>query len=1264
MEYQSYDELYWDFIRKGIEKKNGDYPVSGILYSTGPTGNGKTFGTFNKKNGVNLIDKITHAGLKSIFITHRHNILTDVVNSIKKNGNQYVFMYSTSDTVRSAISETILANDPNGFTPPSLDSFIDELLHKKPDWWLIEDRVDKFLNLVKESRSQAADSKRFRDMGQYKMAKRIDAEFEINAGIITNTLIRNAIALDVLCEKDEENKKNLKIREKFRKNLWIRRVLPGIAWHDDNIQILIMTTSKISKSFYDGVRKNSIIQKNLRDHVIFIDEFDFQEEEILNSMINNQSIREPLSCLNQLATTGQDAILSRNIIKSKKIKESMLKIIDESKKLFEEIDVDFPNHKPLCVMPDKPIGKNLNILKNHIVHHAEGFRIIREEIGPCVINGSDVKDNKKSMSVISLINKVDYLIMKLKTSISKMESDQRKAFLRACFDTNNDGEVSRITKILNTESSYVSFYDKEQLDFVQSGIPYVAQKMFGHSNYFLHHKSDGFDDYKLGFEVFGMNATPESVIISLAFRNLVIGLSATSEIDRVFENFDTKFISDVLRWSRDHWNPESPYSPPIIGNEEMSVEVEQCVKNSMSLKNKKRNTQYTNEIYDLSSVNDPDVEEMWIDAFEVVKGHIHNRESGYDHKKDRLFAQINSIHAFSKDDHQSAISFSITFAPLQNLIKSDNLSGYMNRFGIYTLQRNEYSDYLSEIQGLGLKSIYPIECNSKPILLVFFNAELSKTDNFMDKYNEIYRISFKYGVKVMIVTQHKSTSNGINLDYCFIDEHGNEIKSDITSIYFIDNHHHFFSLNDSSSESETSYSDILVEKTKMLHRLCYLHMYGEIDSSSLSNHSTTINHLGNFETKEEELISINGLYKKTDDFNRTVASYFIQQLGRINRSWSPVKNIKIVIDSDVAKILFDFSQRWIGFESYKKNMSEIADITFNFISERFEKKMRNYKIKALKQSLKNKPQPPEKADQAIDDLLKSIKKSRSKNDIAFTKKIASKWSNLRQAVLRHDYTHKIDTEDLNDNLIKTVGETLSFDIPSDFNGESLYYNPHSHIFLANKDQGSIRYRIDDYYDVIRQNEIICKYFYAKDFRTSALCSTGIEQRKMLHPTVTQRILSGAIGEESIRALLYDYNIKTDDFPVDPRILELYDFSIKGRDDIYIDAKMWSEHTKRIAEINYKEGEKSNFDNLQSHLNKIRELVNPKAKLLVINLITNNKNCTPNFKKIDMSPATNFDDADIVFLDGCIVEDQPNTLTLGFKQLFQYGGLLDQYNGDK
>lgn len=67
-----------------------------------------------------------------------------------------------------------------------------------------------------------------------------------------------------------------------------------------------MTTQKLVSSFYDGRRKVRMSSKELRNYVIFIDEFDYQAEVLQEYLAQAQWVQEPPECLGQLLEGDAD----------------------------------------------------------------------------------------------------------------------------------------------------------------------------------------------------------------------------------------------------------------------------------------------------------------------------------------------------------------------------------------------------------------------------------------------------------------------------------------------------------------------------------------------------------------------------------------------------------------------------------------------------------------------------------------------------------------------------------------------------------------------------------------------------------------------------------------------------------------------------------------------------------------------------------------------------------------------------------------------
>lgn len=188
------------------------------------------------------------------------------------------------------------------------------------------------------------------------------------------TLIQNIKLLEKEAKKQkekygEEHELTQAARQRvadFRRHVWVRRILPAIAWRDEKQHLLIMTTQKMVSSFYDGRRKVKMSSKELRNYIIFIDEFDYQSEVLQEYLAQAQWVQEPPECLGQLLDGGRRLLQRMQYVETEPapmIRERLEKFINDLDSALTDKHVDLTHARSLVIplqqyLDNKPFGEH------------------------------------------------------------------------------------------------------------------------------------------------------------------------------------------------------------------------------------------------------------------------------------------------------------------------------------------------------------------------------------------------------------------------------------------------------------------------------------------------------------------------------------------------------------------------------------------------------------------------------------------------------------------------------------------------------------------------------------------------------------------------------------------------------------------------------------------------------------------------------------------------------------------------------------------
>jgi hypothetical protein len=236
------------------------------------------------------------------------------------------------------------------------------------------------------------------------------------------------------------------------------------------------------------------------------------------------------------------------------------------------------------------------------------------------------------------------------------------------------------------------------------------------------------------------------------------------------------------------------------------------------------------------------------------------------------------------------------------------------------------------------------------------------------------------------------------------------------------------------------------------------------------------------------------------------------------------------------------------------------------------------------------------------------------------------WRRLREAALKHDFADEVLQE-----------YDAVFSSPYLQNGE-LYLTPEMDVIPAHLAQPDTRFRrLNRVYDLISRNKTIRKYFAQRGYELDF----SLDGQYGFVPYFYQAVLSGAIGEEAISALLLEQGIRFEDMP--DALFEVADLKVMEK-RWYIDCKNYSDATlERFSLTSEDEGfyHKLSGEYFRRRAiekwNQIAEVEGNHVCLMYINLATSQERLLQYYRcDGDQLEAVNhFSEAHIVVVQGAL-----------------------------
>lgn len=1277
----SYNYLIHNAIIKACNLSTGRKGIAGLCGVEGPTGLGKSSALFrSSEDGLAVLEQIKQKGLQAIMVTHRWNILHDVYHNAKNmqdsNGNVFKIsvLYSKDEAVICAVAQKPLPHEY-------------QLKEKFPDPF---ESINCISQLGEECLSNSTRSKLEKNCREIlKLNKLIEfrqKNFFDSIGAmkgydekVLSSLCSDVERIILQCMKNlEKNIKKYKHNELlyqqakqkldvFRGNQWVRRILPAIAWRDDDHHLLIMTTQKLFASFYDGKEKVRMSSSQLKDKVIFIDEFDYQADVLQQSLAQSQIIQEPPECIGQLLEVGKRLLARIEHIKNPVVPDlhsNLKQLLENLEKELMDNAIDLQHSRAFVVPLEKyeegtPFGAKYLFRSDHLIS-SERLSLHQTSAGFEVESGN--KYNDESIDVGSFLRLMEKYIRRLGMLLSPLTTDESETYMylqrihQLLFDAANDYKPSYYSQVLPGQSFHAlpNVNLPELKGMAKSNIlPNTHANIYGLTSWLLQTDSiDNFDSRRVKIKRALLPTTAEGLLVSLASRNLVFALSATSYIERAIGNFDVRWVKNALEYigqardgtkeksflgdtfvdrSQEWFSKPIPYIPSEEDKEGQLKTITSLVKAKSDLRKSKLKTVVCNFDEEISQAEFDEIKmNLAPDFFGVEVS-----DFTYNFRKGTLLKVLYTLKVAAKSvDHKGHLTFVNSMKYVRKWLLED-VAENSRQSCLWFKKIPDLLDKEFFVKHEKFSEIFiPVEIDQQPMIICLLNAEAQKIDGFNAAYQDV----FDLGVPVFVLTQVASATNGINLDYSLLNNP--KCKMDLTALYLIEAKHFYFSPWNKQEDDEEEMTHI----GNQLRNLEKLIRYSEISRREQKKYIMSI-----MKNSAFEINNLNRLYKATNDYLKNLAADIQQQVGRIERAWGHIPNITIYVCQDIANSL----RKYVNLPICSNNRQLISSLNNQLLDDLIHDQGQSFRD--MMRSISTRVQDGSKAVKIIDEsLVPAIREARSVCSLKSQNTIFKVWNDLGRAVLQHDLQWKPESAEYGISTIlqnwacfeRPKGSTIADDI---------WYDPKTWQFYNKYQKGYQQYNPELLYKVVQNHPDIIDWFNKKGYRTSYLpYLNDTEEQYLLHPKVVRRILQGRIGEESIRALLKGEKIET--AQTYDQTFELYDFEVLGS-SIYIDAKYWSHNMLQDADDKFELWLESGAQPDQAplalikRLEKIRSIKGPDAVLIIVNLLTHEE-CSLSLFSDSLELIDDLNHASIITLSGCLKYDN-YMITKGFKVLVQF-----------
>ena len=950
----------------------------------------------------------------------------------------------------------------------------------------------------------------------------------------------------------------------------------------------------------EGHHFERINMTNLEDYVIFLDEFDFLENDLIGLISSSPQIDNIFRFvqffyqemeINKLPLPSYPANASvrrriEGIVKSlKELQERGIRypqLNQFTRSIQSTSDKDKEDKKHSAIFRTSHIMTSERLLFRH---SERSFHLLH--------NSTDTEE--KTFRLQELVGRVggisERIIILLKALENTVDTEHLYTeILRQCYGgTEFERQLQQIVHFPRRRK-ILPFHTRRD-----------ALLEHGFSLYDIKDLGQVTDREEVELRHYSIYTTPEYILKDLVEQNLIFALSATADIPRCLHHFDLEWLqhqSDV------NW---------IEVDDQDKANVHHISREKAKARG---NTQLrVVELKELSECNYyPKLRELenYINGVSKDPDFGEGQDSQEGHRKRRLERFFSCL--------------------LWTLYQKDEVSGishllFFNSFRQIKLMVERYGNDKKFFRAIPrshdkLFSVFEIRFAEQDFLLVFYNAEQARIIRQTSASEAAFDALFHEGKPVFVVTQYLSAGNGVNLQYRASGD--SEEKSDFLNLYLLDQPFIYFGNPEKQASTDEKIAVIKeniwyqakLNAAKYTRDAYFQHILSEVHQPQTWNRQYHKNH----STKPDALL------------NR-IATY-IQAIGRIERTWD---------------VLIPYQSLVLSREVYADFRDFLSD-DYQYLREEREKLISHNLSQVLKQIEAQIPEfyyarshakdsrfalveynSREKITQLAHNL--PLVRSRQKPELRKT------WERLRQDVLSHDFQSKVLKE---------------FD--------AVYHSPlfeDACIYLTEDDEliPKTRYAPErdkkrDYNAVYRlpvENDTIRKYFAEQGYEMSFRHGSHY----FFTPFVYQAILKAAVAEEACKALMRKERLGIDVIP--DELFELIDLKLTDR-PYYIDCKHYSDGT--LAKFSLPEDEaqgKLTQGYLEEKAIKTWETLSQfsatEPKLIYLNF-TSWQDAPAEYYDERFYPVERFVDAKIILIRACIQLGKEDGYHPAFKELIQ------------
>lgn len=1118
---------------------------TGLKLVLGGTGLGKTHGI--RQAIKEHLEQNGEDKRKFIYITNRHNLITEFGQKLNSSGINTSYLKRNSEIIGELVESKQITNVIEHLASKGYFQFDEELKDK----YARERRLNKLIEDIESKRDLLKAEKDARS----DIAETLKKEINFDCDELYKCL-KNQMAL--IGSKDES------LHGELLSDPYVWMLFPYVEFQNsEDCHVLLVTIHKVLKGFFDG--RKDIKLASIEEKIIILDEFDFLEQEILKILCDEPSIVNPLEFVtifyHKFRHWSKSGFWESSAY-MKGVKEKFKEVIDYIDDQSGKIGISITDTIDFKVQENIASDKSYLLFQTNRIVTPKPF-FLREDGNSFYIQKLKSAD---SVSPFKLFNVLAIATNKILGIFNYYQKDQSlvEELIQHIWNQKNDNTAGRYHNYIKENS----LYHRSSRAGRKENKPYKDKSAYeiGFRLVKLIKRTNSFDPESAELNQVELFTSPEALIAKLSDNNLVFALSATADIERRLKSFDMKWLKENTNFIEvDEVDREIIKYRKQVKGEARKTEVN--FRLAKELDKTQPVTAYIESLYDLaffSKLNDSD--------------------NSATPRKSRVLRILDTIYwILNESSTYSHLIFTSSFDHFKRIMcERDQARNHFNTLG------KAFS--IKPAGGRSQDTYFELTFGGRTCKIIFLDADSAKKLQSDKKRLEEYYAHFNAD-KVIVITQYKSASNGVNLPCKNI---MGEIESDFEGIHLIDSEYFWF-------ESSTDPA-----QQKNVEKRAYWYLWKLLNAGEIYNHDFKA------ALSKSSIPHNNSLYLGVNEKVLNAIALFHQAIGRIERTNEHIPFVDVTLEEGVFREFHQFLTE----ESYTDIIKDRESITSSLILKVHEKvleKGSELQVRSGIAKAQSIASAEERSRATIRTILEEIEKVKNGlYDAQTASAIKRTWIEVREAVLKQDYKRRVAFEARDE--VMSVERDMAVETRA-INGNSELLMDISKLQIHNEKaikRNLFRWDLNFPYQHINKNRAIANYFVKHGYAAQYL-KPEQPVKHIFTPYIYQAILQGAIGEKAIEALLNSFQVCLEDPLLLPNeLFEVIDGQLKGL-PIYVDFKNFGNTTIQKFSLRSEDpGYEEKFDSevflnkLRSKLELIRQYGHPEAILCVLNLYSDDE----------------------------------------------------------